>query len=52
MTSSEDQTVKSMTHANRKGWDGLAETHYKNYDTDELRAGKSLLNACLSAWHR
>ena len=33
-----------MTQANKKGWDGLAETHYKKYHTDKLIAGKPLLN--------
>jgi SAM-dependent methyltransferase len=33
-----------MTQANRVGWDGLAETHYKNYHTDRLLAGEPLLN--------
>lgn len=36
--------MNNMTQANKKGWDGLAETHYKNYHTDKLIAGKSLLN--------
>jgi SAM-dependent methyltransferase len=33
-----------MTQANRKGWDGLAETHFRNYHIDRLIAGKPLLN--------
>ena len=36
--------MNNMTHANKTGWDGLAETHYKNYHTDKLIAGKPLLN--------
>jgi SAM-dependent methyltransferase len=33
-----------MTQANKVGWDGLAETHYRNYDVDRLLAGEPLLN--------
>jgi SAM-dependent methyltransferase len=33
-----------MTQANRVGWDGLAATHYQNYDVDRLLAGEPLLN--------
>jgi SAM-dependent methyltransferase len=33
-----------MTQANKRGWDGLAETHYKNYHTDRLIAGEPLLD--------
>jgi SAM-dependent methyltransferase len=33
-----------MTQANKKGWSGLAETHYKNYHIDKLIAGSPLIN--------
>jgi len=33
-----------MTQSNKKGWDGLAETHFKNYHIDKLIAGRPLLN--------
>jgi SAM-dependent methyltransferase len=33
-----------MTQANRVGWDGLAEAHYRNYHTAKLIAGEPLLN--------
>jgi len=33
-----------MTQANKKGWDGLAETHYRNYHIEKLIAGTPLLN--------
>ena len=33
-----------MTQSNKKGWDGLAEAHYKNYHTEKLIAGEPLLN--------
>lgn len=33
-----------MTQANKRGWDGLAATHYKNYHIDRLLAGQPLLN--------
>lgn len=36
--------MNNMTQSNKKGWDGLAETHYKNYHIDSLLAGKPLLN--------
>jgi len=36
--------MDEMTQANKVGWDGLAETHYKNYHTDRLMAGEPLLN--------
>jgi SAM-dependent methyltransferase len=36
--------VKIMTGANKKGWDGLAEDHYRIYHTDSLLAGEPLLN--------
>jgi SAM-dependent methyltransferase len=36
--------MKSMTEANRRGWDGLAETHFRNYHIDQLLAGEPLLN--------
>ncbi len=36
--------MNRMTQANKKGWDGLAATHYKNYHIDKLLAGTPLLN--------
>ena len=36
--------MNRMTQANKKGWDGLAETHYKNYHIDKLIAGTPLIN--------
>ena len=36
--------MNEMTQSNKRGWDGLAATHYKNYHIDQLLAGKPLLN--------
>lgn len=36
--------MNEMTQANKKGWDGLAGIHYKNYHIDTLIAGTPLLN--------
>jgi hypothetical protein len=36
--------MNRMTQAIKKGWDALAETHYKNYHIDRLIAGTPLLN--------
>jgi SAM-dependent methyltransferase len=36
--------MNQMTQANKLAWDGLAETHYKNYHIDKLVAGTPLLN--------
>lgn len=36
--------MNKMTQANQRSWDGLAETHYKNYHIDRLLAGTPLLN--------
>ncbi len=36
--------MNPKTQANKMGWDGLAETHYKNYHIDKLIAGTPLLN--------
>jgi hypothetical protein len=36
--------MSRMTQANKQGWDGLAENHYKNYHIDTLLAGQPLLN--------
>jgi SAM-dependent methyltransferase len=36
--------MKRMTTANRKAWDGLAETHYRNYHIHRLLDGQPLLN--------
>ncbi len=40
----EDLPVNTMTQANKQAWDGLAETHYRNYHIDKLIAGTPLLN--------
>ena len=36
--------MSDMTQANKVGWNGLAETHYRNYHVDRLLAGEPLLN--------
>ena len=36
--------MNEMTQSNKRGWDGLAATHYQKYHTDKLLAGKPLLN--------
>ena len=36
--------MNPMTQSNKKGWDGLAASHYKNYEIDKLIAGEPLLN--------
>ena len=36
--------MSEMTQANKKGWDGLAEVHYRNYHINKLLAGEPLLN--------
>lgn len=36
--------MNHMTQSNKKGWDGLAATHYKNYHIDRLLVGTPLLN--------
>jgi SAM-dependent methyltransferase len=36
--------MNKMTQANKKGWDGLAGVHYKNYHIDKLMADTPLLN--------
>jgi SAM-dependent methyltransferase len=36
--------MNDMTQSNKKGWDGLAATHYKNYHIDKLLAGTPLMN--------
>ena len=36
--------MKEMTQANKKGWNGLAPVHYKNYDIGRLLNGEPLLN--------
>ena len=35
--------MNDMTQANKMMWDGLAETHYKNYHIDKLLGGTPLL---------
>ncbi len=42
--STNEEHLKKMTHANRKGWDTLAETHFNTYHIDRLLAGQPLLN--------
>lgn len=39
--------MNKMTQANKKGWDGLAATHYQNYHIDKLIAGTPLINAII-----
>ena len=29
-----EHSVSKFTQSNKAGWDGLAETHYRNYHTD------------------
>jgi SAM-dependent methyltransferase len=41
--------MKKMTTANRKAWDGLAETHYRNYHIHRLLDGQPLLNDVIRA---
>ncbi len=36
--------MSKFTQSNKKGWDGLAKTHYKNYHIEKLTSGKPLLN--------
>ncbi len=36
--------MSELTQANKIGWDGLAEAHYRNYHIDKLVAGEPLLN--------
>ena len=36
--------MHKMTQSNKRGWDGLAETHSKNYHIHKLLAGQPLLN--------
>ena len=36
--------MRSMTQSNKKGWDRLAENHYKTYHIDKLLSGTPLLN--------
>ncbi len=36
--------MHQQTHANKQGWDALADIHFKNYDIDRLLSGESLLN--------
>jgi hypothetical protein len=44
MYKSEDVSMNNLTRSNKMGWDGLAETHFKNYHVDRLLAGQPLLN--------
>ena len=41
--------MSKFTQSNKAGWDGLAETHYRNYHTDRLLAGKPLLNEVIKS---
>ncbi len=41
--------MNEMTQANKKGWDGLAATHYKNYHIEKLLARKPLLNEVIQS---
>jgi SAM-dependent methyltransferase len=36
--------IYEMTQSNQRGWDRLADTHYRTYDIDKLIAGEPLLN--------
>ena len=36
--------MNPKTHSNKKGWDGLAEMHFKNYHINKLLDRESLLN--------
>lgn len=36
--------MSNETQSNRRGWDGLAETHYQRYDIDRLVGGTPLIN--------
>jgi SAM-dependent methyltransferase len=40
--------MNKMTQANKQGWDGLAETHYRNYHIDKLMSGTPLLNELIT----
>jgi SAM-dependent methyltransferase len=39
-----ERVMKEMTSANKRGWDKLAEIHYRNYHIDRLLSGKPLLD--------
>lgn len=41
--------MNQMTQANKMGWDGLADTHYRNYHVDKLIAGTPLLNETIQS---
>jgi 2-polyprenyl-3-methyl-5-hydroxy-6-metoxy-1,4-benzoquinol methylase len=41
--------MNEMTQANKKGWDGLAATHYKKYHIDKLLKGSPLLNEVIQS---
>jgi len=36
--------LNEMTQANKRGWDGLAATHYQKYHIEKLLQGTPLLN--------
>jgi SAM-dependent methyltransferase len=40
--------MNKMTQANKQGWDGLAETHYRNYHIEKLISGTPLLNELIT----
>lgn len=42
--SNDNENNRQMTHANRKGWDELAHTHYQKYDINQLLSGTPLIN--------
>ena len=41
--------MNRMTQSNKKGWDGLAATHYKKYHIDKLIAGTPLLSELIQS---
>lgn len=41
--------MNNMTRANRQAWDHLAETHYRKYHIEKLRAGTPLINDLIRA---
>jgi SAM-dependent methyltransferase len=41
--------MNEYTRANQRGWDRLAETHFRNYHIDTLRGGTPLINDLIRA---
>jgi SAM-dependent methyltransferase len=39
-----DDLMRHKTQSNKKGWDELAQTHYRKYDIQQLLSGQPLLN--------